>query len=104
MIVAVVLVNVTLTALSWTVWFGGNAGKVGFADRIFGNARLGGFRADVVWLVLSTLGLAFGFFHSLSRASRDREARLNALLCCAGVIAFVLFLYHSVTAGVLDFG
>ena len=50
--------NLVLIALSWSAWFEGTATRVGAVDHLFGSFRLGGFRADVVWLVLSTLAIA----------------------------------------------
>lgn len=57
----VALLNLTGIAVSWSRWFSGDAAHVGLVDRILGHLRLGGFRVDVIWLLLSTaiLGLAF---------------------------------------------
>jgi hypothetical protein len=73
-------------------------------DRVLGNLRLGGFRVDVVWLLLSTAMLGLAFLYFVPQSIRNREARINAAFCLCGVIAFCLFVYRALTTGVLDFG
>jgi hypothetical protein len=99
-----VVFNVALVATSWSRWFSGDADHVGMVDRVLGHLRLGGFRVDVVWLVLSTAMLGLASLYFLSQSIRDREARINVAFCFCGVIGFCLFVYRALTTGVLDFG
>jgi hypothetical protein len=101
---AVVAVNLLLVALSWWPWFEGTAAKPGAVDHLLGTLRLGGFRADVVWLVISTLFIFLALFLFLAEARRSRSARANVLLCLAEIVAFGSFVYRVLTTGVLDFG
>lgn len=100
----VVVLNLTIVAISWSRWFSGDANHLGMVDRLLGHLRLGGFRVDVVWLVLSTVTLGLAFLYFISQSIRDREARINAAFCFFGVVAFCLFVYRALTTGVLDFG
>jgi hypothetical protein len=104
MIRGVVLFNAALIAVSWTRWFSGDAKHVGWADRLFGQIRFGGFRADFLWIVLSTAALGIAFLYFASQSFRSREARVNAMFCLCGIVAFCLFIYRVLTTGVLDFG
>jgi hypothetical protein len=101
---SVVLFNAALVAASWSRRFSGDANQVGWVDRLLGQIRLGGFRADFVWIVLSTLALGIAFIYFAPKASQSREARVNAVFCLCGIIAFCLFIYRAFTTGVLDFG
>ncbi|MBB5061428.1 phosphoglycerol transferase MdoB-like AlkP superfamily enzyme [Granulicella aggregans] len=96
--------NLVRIALSWSAWFEGNATRVGAVDHLFGSFRLGGFRADVVWLVLSTLAIALAGLLSLLKVRNSQKARIDALLCAVEVLAFCSFVYRILTTGVLDFG
>ena len=101
---AVVGFNLLLIAVSFTAWFSGTEKSLGFADRVFGTARLGGFRADFAWLLLSSAVLFLGLLFFIAGSRRSRIARVNAMLCLANVLAFVLYLYHALVSGLLDFG
>lgn len=96
--------NLVLIALSWSAWFEGTATRVGAVDHLLGSFRLGGFRADVVWLVLSTAAIALAGLIFLLKVKDSQAARINALLCAVGVLAFCSFVYRILTTGVLDFG
>jgi hypothetical protein len=96
--------NLVLIALSWSAWFEGTATRVGVVDHLFGSFRLGGFRADVVWLVLSTVAIAVAGLLSLLKVRNSQTAQINALLCAVEVLAFCSFVYRILTTGVLDFG
>ena len=100
----ITLFNCTLVALSWFTWFGGNAGHVGAADRLFGHLRLVGFRADFVWLVVSTAVLGLSFISFVLQSRREPSAKANSLLCAVDVLAFCLYLFRALTTGILDFG
>ena len=80
-------INLLLVAFSWWPWFEGTATKVGAVDHLLGGLRLGGFRADVVWLVISTLLIFAAFFPFLIAARKSRSARINALLCVVEILA-----------------
>jgi hypothetical protein len=100
----VVGINLLLVAFSWWPWFEGTATKVGAVDHLLGGLRLGGFRADVVWLIISTLFIFAAFFPFLIAARKSRSARINALLCVVEILAFCSFIHRVLTTGVLDFG
>jgi hypothetical protein len=100
----VVSLNVLLVILSWFTWFGGNTQHAGVADRIFGQIRFANFRADFVWLIISTGALGFVFFYFLVQARRDRQSIVNALLCLVGIVAFCVYIFRALTNGTLDFG
>jgi hypothetical protein len=100
----IVAANLVLVALSWWPWFEGTAAKPGVVDHLLGALRLGGFRADFVWLVASTLLIFFALFPFAFEARRSRSARVNALLCVAEILAFCSFVYRVLLSGVLDFG
>jgi len=96
--------NLVLIGLSWSPWFEGTATTVGAVDHLFGAFRLGGWRADVVWLVLSTVMIALAGLLFIFKTKSSRTARIDVLLCAAEVLAFCSFVYRILTAGVLDFG
>jgi phosphoglycerol transferase MdoB-like AlkP superfamily enzyme len=96
--------NLVLIGLSWSPWFEGTATTVGAADHLFRAFRLGGWRADVVWLVLSTVVIALAGLLFVFKAKSSRAVRIDVLLCAAEVLAFCSFVYRILTAGVLDFG
>jgi hypothetical protein len=73
-------------------------------DHLLGALRLGGFRADVVWLVITTLFIFFALCLFLAEARTSRSARVNVLLCIAEMLAFCSFVYRILTTGVVDFG
>jgi hypothetical protein len=101
---SIIAFNLILIALSWSPWFEGTEAKIGAVDRLIGSFRLGGFRADLIWLVVSTAGILLALIPFLMEARRNRTARLNALLCVVEILAFCSFVYRILTTGVLDFG
>jgi phosphoglycerol transferase MdoB-like AlkP superfamily enzyme len=100
----IVAFNLVLIGLSWSRWFEGTPTTVGVVDHLFGAFRLGGWRADVVWLVLSTAMIALAGLMFMFKTKSSRTARIDVLLCAAEVLAFCSFVYRVLTAGVLDFG
>lgn len=96
--------DLLLAGLSWSPWFEGTADRAGAADRIFGALRLGGFRIDFVWFVLSSVFLSFAFFYFITRARRSRAALVNAAFCLAAALAFCVAVYRLLFTGVLYFG
>ncbi len=104
LLVGVVGFNLVLMAISLTSWFGGTERTPGVADQIFGKVRLGGFRGDIVWLMVSTVILFLAMFVFIIQARQSLAARISAALCVAEVLAFGLYLFHSLTSGTLYFG
>jgi hypothetical protein len=89
-----VLFNLLLVGLAWSPWFEGNERDIGFADKLFGELRFGGFRADVVWLFFSSFLLLFPLLYFFERAKGSGAARLNVIFCVAGIAGFCFFLYR----------
>ena len=100
----VIALNLALLALSWWPWFEGTAEKPGEVDQLLGAFRVGGFRLDCVWLVVSTLFIVFALFPMLFAATKSRSARINAALCAIEILAFCSFVYRLMTSGLIDFG
>ena len=101
---AVIFGNLLLIALSWWPWFEGTAVKPGEIDRLLGSFRLGGFRVDCIWLVLSTFVIFLAVFPLLVKARGDLSAKINVALCVIEILGFCSFIYRILTAGLLDFG
>lgn len=89
-----VLFNLILIGLAWSPWFEGNDREIGFADKLFGGLRLGGWRADVVWLFLSSFLLLFPLLYFFERAKESGAAKVNVIFCLAGIVGFCFFLYR----------
>jgi hypothetical protein len=104
MLRAVIAINFLRFALSFSPWFEGTAARVGFADRLFGAIRVGNFRIDGVWLVASTCVVFLAMFYFFLESKSDPEARTDAYLCLAWVVAFAIFVARAFLTGVIDFG
>jgi hypothetical protein len=100
----IAVANLALIWLSWFPWFGGSEQHVGIADKLFGQMRLSGFRADIVWLCLSTGVLFFAGCFFILQARRSRNARVSAALCVAEVLSFAMYILRALTSGLLYFG
>jgi hypothetical protein len=100
----VIAADLILVALSWWPWFEGTATKPGEVDQLLSSVRLGGFRADFLWLMISTLFIFLAFFSFLKDARSSRSARITAALCVLEILAFCSFVYRILTSGLLDFG
>ena len=96
----VVAFNLLLIGLRWSPWFAGTEQQIGCADRLFGAYRLGGFRADCVWLFFSTAILVIALCYFLLQARR-RNARIAVLLCVIDILAFCAYVYRILTTGLL---
>lgn len=57
---ALLAVNLVLLVLSFIPAFSGTGARPGLADALFGKIRFGGWRADVVWMVASSLIILIG--------------------------------------------
>ena len=90
--------------LECTSWFGGTDQKVGLADKLFSAGHVGGFRADFVYLVLSTIVISLAFVVLFPNFRKSRAARISAFLCGAEVIVFVAFVCLMLVTGLLYFG
>lgn len=101
MLHGVIVLNFILYGLSLSSWFEGSADKAGFVDHLLGAYRLGGFRADCVWLFFSTILIFFVLLFFLSYVRKNRTARLTALLCVAAVVAFFMFVVRMVVGGLV---
>ena len=99
-----VSVNLLLIALTWWPRFSGNERQVGLADQLFGQLRLGGFRIDFIWLLLSSAMLSFASFYFFKSTRKRRTALLNGMFCVAGVLAFIVYIHKILASGLLDFG
>ena len=95
-------INFIRFGLSFLPRFEGTELKPGLADRMFGGLRLFGFRSDLVFMVCSTV--LIGVLGIGLLTARDRESRIDRLLCAAWIIAFVVYLVRSLFNGLLDFG
>jgi hypothetical protein len=91
-------------SLSFSPWFEGSETQAGEADRLFGIYRFSGFRADFVWLAISTLVIFFSMLLSLSNFRRDLSAKVNSYLCLAWIGAFIIYIGRLLFSGLLDFG
>jgi len=98
------LVAIANLSLIWFPWFGGTEQHAGMADKLFGQMRFSGFRADVVWLCLSTGVLFFAGWFFILQARKSRDARISAGLCVAEVLSFAMYVWHALTSGILYFG
>jgi hypothetical protein len=100
----VLTLNFLLFALSFSVWFEGNSKQVGMADRLFENYRFDGWRADFVWLILST-GFILLALMAFGISDKDfRSLRNTKWLCVAWIVACVIYVVKSVLTGQLWFG
>jgi hypothetical protein len=55
-------------------------------------------------LLLTSAILFLGLLFFIVQFRRSRVARVNAVLCLVGVLAFVVYLYHALVSGLLYFG
>ena len=104
MLRAAIAINFIRFALSFSPRFEGTAASGGLADRIFGGYRLGGFRADGIWLVVSTCVIFLATFYFFLSSKSDPKAKTDTYLCIAWVVAFVIFVARAFLTGIIDFG
>jgi len=65
---------------------------------------VGGFRADFVWLLFSSIAVFLLFWFFLFSVRESRSAKINAALCAIEIIAFAVFIHHILVSGLLYFG
>jgi hypothetical protein len=83
-ICAAIAVNFILFVLMFIPAFSGIGPEPGLADRIWGNYRLGGWRADVVWVVISTVAiLMLGLAYAKSPSVKGSRAHKVVVTSCA---------------------
>jgi hypothetical protein len=84
---AAVALDLFLFGLSVVPASSGIGPAPGLADRLWGNARLAGWRVDVVWMVCSSVLI----FAGTSRWTREASAgKTTAILCWAWLPLFVV--------------
>jgi hypothetical protein len=88
-----VAVDFALFVLTFFPAFSGIGGGPGLADRLFGDYRFGGWRADVVWMCASSV---FIFFTGLVWVGKNRSARITFVAWCLWIGCFPLFLFYIV--------
>jgi hypothetical protein len=97
----VIALNFIRFALSFLPWFEGTAAQPGLADEVFGRYRVGGFRADFVWLVASTAVILCFIPYVLRKSKSSPKMKVDSYLCVAWIIAFILFVAKALLSGVL---
>ena len=100
---SIVAVNFVRFLLAFVPSFEGTEKSVGAADKIFA-WRISGFRADFVWLVITTVLIFIAGIYFLLGIKEDRTAKTDALLCAAWVLAFFIYIARSLFTGMIDFG
>ena len=100
---SIVAVNFVRFLLAFVPSFEGTDKSVGAADTIFA-WRMAGFRADFVWLVVSTILVFLAGVYFIFRIKEDRTAKTDVILCAAWVVAFIIYIARTLFTGVLDFG
>lgn len=92
---SIAALNLSLILLMCCVWYEGTLGAPGISSAFFGRFRVGGFRADEMWLAVSTIVLFTAMPLVVKTTSPTRK--LTALICFAEYLAFSLFVYRFVT-------
>jgi hypothetical protein len=100
----VIAINFVRFALSLWPRFEGTEKNMGFADQLFGSYRLGGFRADFVWLTASTIVIFFLLPFFVVRARKSTSARFDLILSVAWVASFAIYVARALFSGVFYFG
>ena len=99
-----IALNFVFYALSFSVWFEGTQERPGAADRLFGAYRLGGFRADIVWLVASTIAVIVVFFLLVFKVKKNASRMVDVFLCLTWIVAFFSFVRRLLVTGLLYMG
>ena len=98
----VLVLNYLRFALSFSKRFEGTADSPGLADQIFA-FHVGGFRVDIVWLLVSTIFVVIGLI-GIWGDSKRRLYITDAGLCLLWMVALVIYVVKSALTGLLDFG
>ncbi len=93
---AVIAVNFVLFVLTFVPAFSGIGSQIGIADRLWDNYRVDGWRADIVWVVTSSvvlLLLAVAYAASPS-ARRSGAYKLVITSCIVWLGCFVVYVRY----------
>ena len=90
---ALLVVNFTLFVLTFIPAFSGIGPKSGVADRWWGEYRFGGWRADVVWMLLSSVVIFVG---ALPWTAEPGARRTTSILCRYWLGCFAVYLGYVV--------
>ena len=72
---AVIAVNFVLFVLTFYPAFSGIGPQPGLADRLWGNYRVAGWRADIVWVITSSVViLSVAAIYAASPIAKERRA------------------------------
>lgn len=74
--------------------FSGKDPMPGLVDQLWGKERFGGFRADVVWMCVSTIVILVG---GLRPTIEPGAERTTSNLCWAWLACFIFYLCYIVT-------
>ena len=93
---SVIAVNFILFVLTFFPAFSGIGAQPGLADRLWGNYRFAGWRADIVWVVTSSavlflLSLAYSVS---STARRSRAYKLVVISSLGWLGCFVVYVRY----------
>jgi hypothetical protein len=86
---ALLALNFALFLLTFVPAFSGIGPEAGLADRLWGNYRFGGWRADVVWMCGSTMFLLAA---GLVWISRNRSAKITIIAYSLWMACFLFYL------------
>ena len=89
----VLAVNFVLLILSFIPAFSGIGAKPGLADRLWGNYRLFGWRADVAWMSTSTIFIVVGGIKWIRGRNADKT---TAIVCLAWLACFFFYARYIV--------
>jgi hypothetical protein len=87
-------INVALLILTFIPAFSGIGPEPGVADRLWGNYRFGGWRADVVWMFVSTIVILAG---GLRPTVEHGPERTTSNLCWAWLACVFSYFGYVVT-------
>jgi len=85
--------NFALFLLTFIPAFSGIGPKTGLADRLWGDYRFAGWRADIVWVCTSTV---FIFAAGLIWIKENRSAKLTIITYRLWLICFPIYLGYIV--------
>jgi hypothetical protein len=100
----VIGLNFLLFGLSFSPAFEGDEHTPGAADWIFNPHHTNGFRADFIWLVVTTILIFGALCVSVPRMARSRSARVDVALSALWIVAFIWYVERILMMGLLDFG
>lgn len=92
---SILLANLVLLGLSFVPAFSGVGERPGLADRLWGEIRFGGWRADVAWMFGSTLLLLTAGVVLRTREPGARQQ--TSMLCVLWLPCFVLYMFYVVS-------